>query len=238
VIFTGLFTYHIFLRPVPLDIMASVADATYPDGTIIAGVKWRSEFTKLTIEIHNSSSGMVYEDLDLVLKPDQPVAAIAQLSSIIDVSFDTKHALRVDPAFVEGATGNKKAIPLVLVATDAGYRIHCNRLPSRVPLTIIVAVADMIWNPSPSKPREDFGVFEKNYVLRIKMSDASSYWYGYPDAKIYTPRPLPRNLKIEGSYMAGHIQRTVTKDIAIINPVEQVQQEIKQRSGGEPTKKK
>jgi hypothetical protein len=122
---------------------------------------------------------------------------------------------------IEGATGNQKANPLTLLATDAGYRVRCDKLPSGTALKIVMAVVDIKWNPAPHKPRSDFGIFDKDYILKTKFDDGSTYWYGHPDGNVYTPRPSPQNVKIYGEYVAGQRKRTVliqTKSIVMTMP--------------------
>jgi hypothetical protein len=186
----------------------------YPNGTVIAGIQWRSEFTELDVQIGGAQR--TYNDLNLVIQPDFPIAKMAQTSNISGVSFEDKLSVTAHEMLIEGATGNQRANPLVLVATDEGYRVRCEKLPAGAMLKIVMAIVDVKWNPSPPQERPDFGIFDMNYLLRFKMSDGGTYWYGHPEGEIYTPRPSPQHIKVFGDYVASQRRRTF---FAQIEPV-------------------
>jgi hypothetical protein len=65
------FSWWIVFVPAPLSIGAAITNATYPPGTKVAGITFRSEFTELRVFIQNSSTES-YDDLNLLIQPTDP----------------------------------------------------------------------------------------------------------------------------------------------------------------------
>ena len=215
----GGFSWKIVFFDAPLPAFALMVDAEYPSGTEIAGISFRPEFTELDIDLQNPTD-KVYEELDVVIRPTDPVAAIAQKSNFSDVSFEDKNELAIHLMDLEwdqnGSTS--KAIPLVLLATDSGYRMRCSHFPAHSTIKIVAALADIKWNPKPPSGLLSPGqqVKDPEYILRVKNDDFSSYWMGHQGADVYTPRPTSTDwLKIEGSYIAVHRKRTISQKVNI-----------------------
>lgn len=210
------FSWGIVFVEGPLPVSAFVTDGEYPTGTVIAGISWKPQFTELTVDIDNPKD-RAYKDLNLVIRPTEAVAAIAQTTSVSDVSFEDKNGLSAQILDLDPRTGSSKAIPLVLLATDAGYRLRCGRLPAHTHLKIVMALTDLKWNPPtvpPGTPIEQ-AVRDKDYLLRIKFDDFSTYWLGYRDGEVYAPRRSVDWLKIEGEYTVGHRRRTISQRVTI-----------------------
>jgi hypothetical protein len=181
----SLFSWGIVFVSAPLQVSAFMIDGTYPAGTNIAGISWRPEFTEVDIEITNPTS-MAYDDLDVVFRPSTPIAAIAQKGNICpNISFDDKnhaaaHFLDIDKS------GNKTAVPTILLATDSGYRIRCPHLPENTTISIVVALADVRW--------VDCSGDLANCPVRIKYDDFSSYWIGLSGGNVYLKRPTSSDI--------------------------------------------
>jgi hypothetical protein len=217
----------------PLGVSSVAVAAEYPAGTSIGGIKWRPEFTETQVRIANPSA-RTYSDIDLVVTVDFPVAAISQLSTVPDVSFENALAMSITQMVIDESNGNRRANPLVLLATDAGYRIRCGRLLPKSTLHLVLAVADVRWNPEAWKPRPDGGIFEKDYVLRLKMSGGKTFWYGHNDAaNAYTPRPTPQKITVTGEYTAAQRRRVVDMSLLVVLPDLELQRAL----GKKPTMK-
>jgi len=216
-VFTVAFSWGVVFVEGPLPINVFATDGEYPIGTVISGVSWRPQFTELNVDIENPKD-RPYEDLNLVIRPTSAVAVLAQTSGISDVSFEDKNGLSTHILDLDPRTGISKAIPLVLLATDAGYRVRCGRLPARDHLRIVMALADIKWDPSPlptGTPIEQ-SFQDPNYMLRIKNDDFSTYWLGYREGSVYASRPTSTEwLKVEGDYTVGHRRRTVSLKVQI-----------------------
>jgi hypothetical protein len=198
----------------PLDVSGLVTDGEYPLGSVISGIPWRPEFTELIIDIVNPTD-RAYEDLNIVIRPTEPVVAVEQITTVPGVSFEDKngfisHVLDIPPY------GTSKVVPLDLLATDAGYRMRCSHLPAHSALKVEMALADIKWNPSPktNAPIEET-VRQSDYVMRIKFDDFSSYWKGHKDADVYTPRPSIEWFKVEGNYTAMQRERSISEKVTV-----------------------
>lgn len=144
--FSAAFSWGIVFVRAPLEISAFVTDAEYPPGSKIAGIAWRPEFTELQMWVKNPSERN-YDDVSVLIRPRSPIAAIAQLSNVPNVSFEDKNGFNSRFMDINPTTRTKTAIPLVLLATDAGYRMRCPHLPAGTPIQIVIALADIKWNP-------------------------------------------------------------------------------------------
>lgn len=207
------FTWGFVLAPAPLGVSAYATDGEYPGGTVIAGINWNRGFTEVDVVLKNPTDH-AYEDMNVVIKPTSPVAAIAQATNISDVSIEDKFGESVRGVVVGG--GEKKAIPLVLIATDAGYRVRCGRLPPQTGLRIVLALAEIKWNPQKSDLPLDEQVLLPYFMIRNKTDDMSSYWWGHKDWDYFAARPTSTDwVKIEGTYIALHRQRSVSELVSV-----------------------
>jgi hypothetical protein len=173
ILFAGVLSWKLIFVGAPLDVSAFVTDGDWPLGTTIADIPFRPEFTELRVSIRNSSDRS-YDDLNIVVRPDVAVAGIGQTSNIPGVSFEDKNGLNTRMLEVNTQTNQSKVVPLILLATDAGYRIRCPHLQSGAAIEIVLAIADVRWNPSP--PGSGGQIRDVNYVLRWKSDDFSTYW--------------------------------------------------------------
>jgi hypothetical protein len=218
----GLFIYgfsqYLVFVDAPLDVSGSQTDGEYPMGTAISGIQWRKEFTELNIEMVNPTD-RVYEDLNLVIRPTEPVVAVEQISRFPGISFEDKNDLTTHLLDIP-RQGDSKAIPLDLLATDAGYRMRCPRLPAHSTIKIEMALANIIWNPArPGNAPPEESVRELDYVLQIKGDDFSTYWMGHKEADVYTPRPSIQWFKIEGDYVVLLRKRKVSKKVNVAGKI-------------------
>jgi hypothetical protein len=214
----GAFSWGIVFVKAPLGIAAWVTDAEYPpDSRKIAGIVWRPEFTELQVWISNSSDRN-YEDVDLVIRPTSAIAAIAQLTAVPNVSFEDKNGFGVRLMDVNPTAGTKSEIPLVLLATDTGYRMRCQHLSAGTSIKIVAALSDIKWNPPAQRshlPIEE-QAREKDYIVRFKFDDFSTYWLGHPDGDVYAPRPTSSEwVKVEGNYDAAQRRRSISQKIEV-----------------------
>ncbi|MGA7559790.1 MAG: hypothetical protein WBV60_16855 [Terriglobales bacterium] len=221
----GAFSWGIVFVPGDLPVYALMTDGEYPSGTTIAGIAWKPQFTELNVDIKNPTDN-AYEDISLVIRPTEAIAAIAQKSSLAGVTFEDSNGMAMFLLDKELGTGKSKAIPLVLIATDAGYRMRCSKLPAKSTIQVVIALTDIKWDP---KPRLDILaaqlLADPNYMLKIKNDDFSAYWYGYKDGDVYATRPTSSEwLKVDGTYIVGHRKRTISQKVMIggkvnVNPL-------------------
>jgi hypothetical protein len=124
----------------PLSATGYMTDGEYPAGKDISGIPWKTEFTELQVQFTNDPD-RVYEDLNIVIRPTEAIAAIKQITDVPGVSFAGKNDSAIHVVDVNFQSGASNAIPLVLLATDAGYRMRCPRLPGHSTLRAVIALA-------------------------------------------------------------------------------------------------
>lgn len=217
VLFAVAFSLGIVFVNAPLGVSAMMTDAEYPAGTVIAGIAWKPQFTEVQIWINNSSDRN-YDDLDLVVRPSSAVAAIAQLTNLPGVSFEDKNGLGVRLMDINPTKSTSNVVPLILLATDAGYRIRCPHFPAKTMLKIVIALADIKWNPPANQSQIPIEqrVRDRDYILRLKFDDFSTYWQGHQNGDVYAPRPTSGEwMKVEGSYTVAERRRDISQRIAV-----------------------
>jgi hypothetical protein len=210
------FSKFIVFVDAPLNLSALVTDATYPPGVKIEGVDWDSSFTKLQVHINNPTDRN-YENLDLLLRPLSPIAHISQTSHVTNCFFSDRDSVSLEQVVMNLGTRKKTPTGLVLLATDAGYKIHCQTLPAKTTLTVLIALADIKWDPqkdySGRPPEETFQ--DADYVLRYQKPDGT-YWFGHPKSGVYRRSGNSQSLKISGSYDVTLRKREISEDTKII----------------------
>jgi hypothetical protein len=94
---------------------------------------------------------------------------------------------------VDLGTGMKRTISLDLLATDAGYRMRCPRLAGQTVVRVVMALADVRWNPNPpSPPRLPSEIMrEPDFVQKFKNIDFSTYCWAI-STETRTPLGRPR----------------------------------------------
>lgn len=204
-----------------LGLLATTSNAEYPVGTTLGGIPWSLRFVELRVNIQNPSA-FDYEDVDLKLRPDEPVAGIGQITGLPDVFFTADADTTMRQELVEGATGRRLVNPLVLIASDGGYRIRCKLLPPQSRLEILFAIARPREFPkAPVQPKPNGGVFEADYVLKLSMSDGTGHWFGHGsvagkriESAFSETKHVPKSVRVEGSYRIGSEIKIVSEVLA------------------------
>lgn len=201
----------------PLDVSAFMTDAEYPAGEVIAGIKWRPEFTELQVRISNPS-GRPYDDLNIVIRPTSAVAAIAQDTNIPDVSFEDKNGFIAHLIDTDLIHEKSTAIHLDLLATDAGYRVRCGHLPAHTTIRVIMALADIKWCPSAELHQMPLAeqVRDPRNILRFRADDFSTYWKGHLTGDVYASRPTSTEfVQVDGDYIGAQRIRHITQHLQV-----------------------
>jgi hypothetical protein len=224
-VFATAFSLRVVFVNAPLDISAFSNSAEYPIGTTIAGISWRPEFSELLVSVRNPSEKN-YDDVNLLIRPAFPIAAIAQQTSVPNVSFEDKNGFTM--RLMEVTNANVTGVPLILLATDAGYRMRCSHLAAGEIIKVEIALVDIKWNPAPpesysGRTTQEEKLKDRNYIVRAKFDDFSSYWLGHANGDDYAPRPTSSEwVKVEGQYTASERTRWVSQKLqfggAVITP--------------------
>jgi hypothetical protein len=101
----------------PLRVTAYVTDGEYPEGRDISGIPWKPHFTVLRIQFENNTD-RVQEDPNIVIRPNDAVAAVGQSANVRSVSFEDKNDMSERIVAIDLGTGMKPTIPLDLLATE------------------------------------------------------------------------------------------------------------------------
>jgi hypothetical protein len=214
---TSAFSWGVVFVKAPLPVEAHETDGEYPAGTVIAGIKWRPEFTELSVDIENPED-RAYEDLNIVIRPNNAVAEVAQKSSVSDVTIVDADEFAMDLVAKIGQTKKQLAFPVVLIATDSGYRVRCGRLPGHTHLRIVMALVDIKWNPQTPNPNLSTTqiLSDPNYMMKVRSDNFRTYWLGYKEGNDYTLRPKSTEwMKVEGTYVVAHRKRSISEKIEI-----------------------
>jgi len=213
ILLSAAFSWKIVFVPAPLPMQALITDGEYAAGTNIHGIVWKKGFTELRLIIINPSDHD-YDNLSLSVQPIEPIAALAQDTNIPGVSFTDNKRVMVSPVNVNRITGQQTAIPVVILATDAGYTVNCPRLSRGTSIEIVMALAEM--KNTPEQPSQKPPLENKDFMLRIRFDDSTSYWFGYPDGDNYLPqRPSTETVKVEGKYNAALRTRSITEKVKV-----------------------
>jgi hypothetical protein len=206
-------------KPTPEEfgIFATGSAAEYPAGTTIGGIPWSRHYTELGILL--TTGEVEYRDIDLLIRPDQPIVGIGQGSGLPNVVFLPVNA--TPPRFeqVNQDTGIRIANPLVLVGTTAGYRMQCQKLPRHTQFEIVIAIAGVIDSP---QQRRTKSVFDRDYVLRVSHSDGTVHWFGHTadfqgrGDNIYKPvKSSPKTIQFDGQYTVDGQPYKIAKSVDV-----------------------
>jgi hypothetical protein len=156
--------------PFPLEVYPQPNPVSYYPGTQPTGApKWDPDWMEVNVSITNPT-GNSYDDIDLLLQPKAPVAItyfIQQTSQWPGVSFtDGDHVWHETMAH-DPATNKFYAVPSVILATTAGYRVHCPHLPPHSILEIRLALTTI---------RATATDGSADHLIEPKLTDHGIYW--------------------------------------------------------------
>jgi hypothetical protein len=189
----------------------------YPPGTTIAGIVWKSAYTEMRVSIGNPTEH-AYDDLNIVVRPADAVAEIGQDTNVSGVTFEDKNGATIRLLDINTKTGEKNAVPMILIATNAGYRLRCPHLAAHQVLRVVMALVDIKWDPPPRDPSApaDAHMYDPNHMVRTTFDDFSSYWFGFKNGDNFVPRAAPTAwLKVEGNYLSIHKPMSYSQKIPI-----------------------
>jgi hypothetical protein len=213
---------------------ATVRNAEYPPGTQVGKILWSSRFTDLRVSLWNHG-GVDFEDIDLVLQPDEAIAAMDQVTHLPDV-FCCSTASANDKLGVElldGATGKRTVVPLELIASTGGYRVQCKKVPRKQRLDVVMAIVSMPdIKAATQKPAA--GVFDRTYTMRIERKDGPQTWhnwYGHGQIEeVYSPnRPVPKAIQVDGTYKIKGQEQKMSQRLPVRDLIDEMMPQITNR---------
>jgi len=198
----------------PINVLYVFSDQEYVIGATINGIAWRPTFSELDVIVNNPTDDN-YDDINILVRPDYPVATIRQLSNLGDVSFEDYFGVTNTLMIQEIG---KPAVPMVFLATNAGYKVHCGRIPPKSSLRLVMALVNfkpaVIKNTFPVMNEIETSDFVLEQTITEKGSNAKfSYFFGNIENNSYAPRPKSTHFSVSGSYVGTNRRRFVNKDI-------------------------
>ncbi len=213
------YTFGVAIVPAPLEVDAISWTSDYRSGSApVSTIPWSPKFSELQLILNNPTSTR-YEDVDFIVRPDQPIAAIAELTSIGGVHISEASPTSLTMGMLHGGTQKFEANPLVLIATDAGYRIRCDVLPPHEHVGIVMAIANIDMSKSQRDKmtdQSDMGIHDRLYVTKISHGDGHASWFGNTDNgrridDVYGEKRPVSTVYIEGQYTSGPRRRSIKR---------------------------
>lgn len=178
-------------------------------------------YSELRVRIQNNSV-LNYDEVDLVLKPELPTAdaGIFQTNSS-GVSLQSACQISITPVTIQAFTGSKPrgrfVREIVLLASEYGYRIRCERIPKNGGyIEIIMAVVDrasLMANARQAQTKEPSG---DTFVLATPIIGGILTIYGYKNSDVFGPPPKSMQfVDASGSYIASQRIRRFSNHINI-----------------------
>ena len=204
-----------------LKVLTVVNNKEFESGTVIEGILWSSSYTQLFVILNNPGDASI-EDVNVVIRPDYPVARFTQVSNLPDVSFEDKMGLNLSLTIEEqpnpGAPFGPASVYTIL-AQSVGYRVHCGRIPPASSLRLVMALVDI---PKASKTIEYKPgmllppVDKADVTGELSYGTEGSYWYALRGIRNYFgARPNPKWLRVEGSYIADNKRRRIKQKVPL-----------------------
>jgi hypothetical protein len=192
-------------------------DTDYSPGVGPGNIAWHSFYTELDLIVTNPSEEN-YDNIDILVRPDYPVAAIGQLSDLSDVSFEDEFGVRNEITMEDGSTHTRLG-NMAFIGTDAGYKVHCGHIPPNNSLKIVMAVVDLKYshpNNHKSSP-----LTPNDVTLRQRFTNADgtfTYWFGSPaNPDLYLPKAQPKKIAVSGAYTASNRRRKLKEEVDVFS---------------------
>jgi hypothetical protein len=196
----------------PLPLLAVDNNIDYAPGTFLGGIPWLNEYDDIRVVVTNPTDHD-YSDVDLTIKPNLPVASVSQISGS-PCSFSDPTNTNLWLADKPLPAGRVTGMPMVVIATDVGERVRCDKIPRHASIEIILAAA------SPRTPVPG-STFDNGLVLQIGLSDGTSHWFRRQEDPVtdqyWKPRTAASWVRIWGGYTVLQRRRYVSTRLDLSN---------------------
>jgi hypothetical protein len=127
-------------RPAPLAIDIYPVDANYEEGSVVAGIKWKSRYSDIRVSLGNGSSTS-YTNIEITLRTDQMIAGVGSTNPISQCQSapDTPN-FRVGGVTLTFPTKEGKSSIPVMFTGATQYKVICDRIIGGENLELLVAV--------------------------------------------------------------------------------------------------
>jgi hypothetical protein len=222
-LFFDLFSINMVFVLAPIDVSA------YSKGPAFnlnpGGIDWKPSFSELDVVFANQTD-MPYENFNVLVRPNVPVAGMAQIGNLPDVSFRDRYGI-VPNALVQNPQTNE-TIKAVILATDAGYSVSCKEIPAGSSLQLVMQTIGIKPTPPPSGSIPQGGQIAVPSYVRLQdfyftqpvpdlvEGKTFHYWLGNKEvSSIFVPNVTPNMVTVRGTYIGGHRSRSINQDVSV-----------------------
>jgi hypothetical protein len=215
------FSIAIPFSSAPLSLVAYSPPGDYPPGTPVGGIPWDPHFAELRIGITNPTDAD-YQGLDLLLKPccwvrqasildNAPGCTLSEVGggdilSMATASKSGKLTVMATPVGTGLDLYDSGGNAYTTVATDAGYRLRCDRFPSHYSVKIIFAAVTVLPALAQLAPRPKPG---QRGMSIAELSGAKR------PSDVFGPKPSPSEILVKGHYRRGIKPRSVDRILKV-----------------------
>lgn len=220
---TTLFTINVVGVQAPLYAMATGSSMNYPpDAAMMADIHpWLEKYYPVRVLIKNASSHD-YMDLNFVLKPDKPIAKISQISGFCKLYFEDAVPVSSDIGVQKPPDTEIQGLSTVLIATDGGYRVRCEKLPANSTIEILAALVNIDEKklPAPTLWIEDV---LRQPVVNKNSGTVINHWFTdsrnphLASGEVFLSRPIPTFVWMYGTYKCLGRDRGSTEKLPVLD---------------------
>jgi hypothetical protein len=201
-----------------------LSPTTDPPPASIAGIDWNQHFSALHIAITNTTDED-YRDMDILFKPNSWIreakllnsATVCTLYSVggnvikITQSGATQGTHSVTPIragdFVD--VYDSSGDPMNTIATEGGYRLRCDKVPSRYTINMLVVAVSVPEHYLSEHTTTPLATDEVNMnVIEMKAPESPF--------DILGPRPSPETVRLKGRYTRGIKPHTIDQTVPVL----------------------
>lgn len=212
------FTIGFVLVSAPINTYAFATNIDYSSsGNAPGGISWHPFYRELDLIITNPTADDNYENIDVLVRPSLPVAVIVQVSNLSEVSFEDEFGLTLRST-VEDLSTKSPTVPMTFLATNAGYKVHCGRIPPNTSLRLILAIVELKKAGPPKPIPYDLPLTQFAMEANVSNTDGRfTYWYGsQSNSGLFVAEPsMPKTVLVRGSYTAHSRRRSVNQTVPI-----------------------
>ena len=222
----------------PLSLYTMMTTFNYTEDSGPAGIRWRPYYTELELLLTNPTAADNYDDLNVLVRPDLPLAEMKQLSQLFDFSVEDRFGMN---AFltIEDLSAPGKVQRMDFLATNAVYKVHCGRIPPNTTLKITMALVN--FNPArqanvktlntppvtlpggtqgdqivQAPPGISLDHFSVTANVHEKDGGDYMYWYGSTNnSALYLAKPTPHKVFVNGSYIGANRIQKISQEVLI-----------------------
>jgi hypothetical protein len=131
----------VVFRPAPLPIDVALLPGNYPDGSVVGGIKWNSQYGGFDLSLRNDSD-FQYTNIDFLIRTNLMIAEIGSTSKFSQCSAKPViPGLQVQGAYIAGhdEKGNPVNIPVGEFTRGDIFKVYCDKILPNDFVTLTIA---------------------------------------------------------------------------------------------------